>query len=240
MNILVQGTANTTLSGFQRAAEAEGHTWIWWEENHTPAFDVFDDVKPDMLFCMENVSRATQKCVAEFNIPFVCGDSKQPFKFSVSNQMMDFERLVDAHIYHMVDEIDPALECDIGVVCEPCPLVLNLCRNIGEYNIKIMGDTPWSAIQYLGVGSMHDKARLYQSCRVAVVDSTLEMMRAIACGAIVVDTRDNHPQTLCGEEAVRTYANMMDITKLVKTTQDNMLPGHTYDDAFKTIMETIS
>ena len=259
MKILAQAVPDNTIAGFQRAAEHDGHTWVWWEEQHTPTFDVFDEVKPDMLFFMET-TRSLEKCVVEHNVHTIQGDANNPFTFRLKTTtskepyVFPCDRLVDAHMFCPGDK-DDAYICDIGITCEPCSIGVNLCYPVGNVSVKVMCETPWGVPQYLGNGSLADKCALYRSANIIVVDSMMEAMRVMSCGSIPVSVNPevslSIKQTEPEEDELhlifcpQTAPDVIDFhTTMTKTNQgvkvydglQTCLMGHTYDDALKVIM----
>ena len=242
MKILAQAVPNNTTAGFQRAAEAAGHTWIWWEERHTAAFDVFDEIKPDIMFLMEP-SRAITKCIKERPIVVVRGLYNEPFTFMVNNQSFPCGRLVDKHIFCLGDT-SPAYLCDIGITCQPHPIGIKLCRDIGAANIKIICNTAWGVVQYLGAGSLENKKDLYRSSSIVLVDSLLEAMRVAACGSVPINVGkrfvDQEFYERCLEaddvEEVWQHYNNKTCQHVSRTNLASCIAGHTYDDALGVIL----
>jgi hypothetical protein len=140
MNILAQGVPGNTFAGFQRAIQHDSHKWVWWEEHHTPAFDVFDEFQPELIMLMD-ISRPMAKCIEEFQIPVVKGNHEQPFVFAIGDLEIDFHYLVDSHAFSL-GEPNPEYQCDIGIMCEPNPLGLHLCQQ-EPYSVKVMNETAW-------------------------------------------------------------------------------------------------
>jgi hypothetical protein len=244
MKILAQAIPNNTIAGFQRAAEAAGHTWIWWEERHTPAFDVFDEVQPDMVMLME-LNRPLSKCIKERKPAVVQGFEHKPFTFEVNNVPLECERLVDSHMFNPGDP-DPAFECVIGIVSGPTPVGLNLCFET-EMGIKIMSETPWPVHQYLGVPSLVNKRQLYRSSQVVLVPSMVEAMRVIACGSVPIScnpAQELHEEiTFMDAEEVADFAHQMVINPQIREDVLGKLRkltvNRTYDTALNTIMENV-
>lgn len=189
MKVLAQGVPGCTYAGFKRAVEVEGGTWIWWQEQHTPAFDVFDEVNPDAIFCMET-SRALSKCILEFS-PIVIKGQPDPFTFDVgSDKTVDFQRLYDAHIFGLTEPF-PAHRSHAVIAADVCQIGLQICYNAIEADIKVISETSWPVSQYMGRASVQQKAELYASTGAVVTDSAIEAMRAIACGAGAIVIGDN-------------------------------------------------
>lgn len=52
-------------TGWGHVFQALGHEFHWWEQERKPAFDVFDEVRPDLfLGTTFDLDRATYKCIA--------------------------------------------------------------------------------------------------------------------------------------------------------------------------------
>jgi len=244
MKILAQAVANNTVAGFQRAAEAAGHKWVWWEEQHTPAFDVFDELQPDVLFFME-ANRALLKCIQEFSPHMVQGFFHTPFEFDVNGQRLRCERLVDTHIFCAGDP-DPAYECSVGIVCPPNPLGLSLCNQLGKLNVKIVCEQPWPVAQYLGYGSLMTKRDLYRHSTIVMVPDLLEAMRVIACGSIPYAT-DSTVNELTGiqvePDELTDWIHQLEINPQIRNETikqlQKLVVNRTYDTALTTISEAI-
>lgn len=248
MKILAQGSPGSTIAGFRLAAEAAGHQWIWWEEHHTSAFDVFDEVQPDMVMFMD-MTRPLSKCIKEHQKPTIQGFREKPFTFEVNRVVMDCERLVDSYIFNKCEgptSYDvPVFACTFGIVARPNPVGLHLCYR--EKGVKVMSDDPWPVHQYLGVPSLMDKRDLYRSATVVVIDNMIEAMRVIGCGSIPVSCNDS--QEL---HELIPYMNANKISGFVKemlVSPDyrrelldelpSLLVNRTYETAFTTILESL-
>ncbi len=250
MKILAQGVPGNTYSGFQRAAEAAGHTWHWWEEQHTATFDVFDEVKPDLVFHMKP-TRSLVKCLHLTDVPTVQGTEVKQFNFRINDCIVKkFERLVDKHIFNPGNP-HPAYTCDIGIVTPPTPLGLQLCENIGEFNVKIMHEQPWNiTTQYLGVGSLQDKRDLYRSSKLVLVDSVLEAMRVASCCSYPINFYEFYDDikialacdlVTCKRdvEAIIQFHCTASYQFQKREELDECLKGNSYDDALNQIMEKL-
>jgi len=251
MKILAQAIPGNTYAGFSRAAEAAGHSWVWWEERHTPAFDAFDEIGPELLFYMD-MTRAMQKCVDVDGVATVQGLMDDQFRFIVGDQGLQCNYLVDTHMFNK-GEVHPALFCDIGIACAPNPLGLKLCNGFA-INIKILYEQGWPTTQYLGAGSLSDKRDLYRSSNVVLVDDPLEAIRVIACGSIPVTSNKDMSTTLLKHGVLVPYyddahelydfhdeiilANEHQGERLREDLQKT-LKGHSYDDALTVIMENL-
>jgi hypothetical protein len=255
MNILAQAIPGNTYAGFQRAVQNDGHRWVWWEEDNTPAFDVFDEVRPDIVFCTSWTS-SLNKCVNEFNVTSVFGDKNIPFVFVVrkSNNTIttfNFEYLVDNLIYYVDDEPPMnALACDVGVACRPNKTALNLCADPRELNIKIISETPWSVSQYLGFMSIHQKREFYRASSIVMVDDVTEAVKVMACGSLPVSVIPIDSltvwHTIDHTDIIDYIYNVIDSTTLYKLMYANTVLGfnqqlehHSYVDAWSTIKRTL-
>ena len=253
MKILAQGIENNTIAGFERAAVANGYKWIWWEEKHTPTFDVFDEVQPDIVFVMKR-TRAIDKCLRERQLPFVEG-TEHPFQFyAYANPDMEGKKrcflecdaLVDSHMF-CSDVLNPEFQCDIGICCEPNPIGLQICEDIGLLNIKIMSETQWSAPQYLGIPTLEQKRDLYRSSTMVLVDSILEAARVASCGSVPVFLGEIPPENKFGQWCLqaRDVSDIMDyynveqyrITSKYQLSQ--YLSTCSYDVALKVLLDGI-
>jgi hypothetical protein len=242
MKILAQAIPENTMSGFQRAAEHAGHKWIWWEEQHTPAFDAFDEIKPDLVMLMR-FTKPLSKCLIESGIPIVMGYFDSPFSFNINEERgLDCERLVDAHMFSPGD-VHPAYICPLGIVSNPSPMGLHLLDKIDC--VKIMCEEAWPSYQYLGIPTMMDKRDLYRSSSVVLIHDMIEAMRVIACGSIPIsdadDLHDDIPGMTSGEladfvhEMVRNPQTHEEITQHLQ----RLTVNRTYDTALNTILESI-
>lgn len=249
MNILAHATPGNTYGGFRLAAEAQGHKWVWWEESHTPAFDVFDELKPEMVFFMDP-PRALQKCVLEYDTMTVQGYPDQPFSFTAGTKKIENSGLVDNHIFCPGDA-HPAYLCEIGIVCEPNPIGLELCRFVGHHNIKIMCEEPWPLPQYLGIGTLENKRDLYRSAKVVLVSDMLEAMRVIACGALPISNNEylseqfaihlseTIPYVTTAEEVLHCYDKGINIDYWAQhiDSLQHTISSNTYDNVLTKILE---
>lgn len=193
MKILVQGIKNNHVAGFQYYAEQRKHQWVWWEESHTPAFDVFDEVKPRLYIGVGEQSIAVQRCLRETNVPSII--EIEPFNYVVRTSYEQLPNiigeglncgiLVNDRVYQP-QEPDPKFACDIAY-CGPLnPMVMQLCYPIGKYHIKIAGECRWPVAQYIGMITLAQKIKLYNSAKAVYTDDMEEAIRAIACNTLVL------------------------------------------------------
>ncbi len=67
MRILCQRFSNALyyiMKGWQDVLEGIGHEWVWWPTGK-PAFDVFDELQPDIFIGTLDIDRAICKCIAQ-------------------------------------------------------------------------------------------------------------------------------------------------------------------------------
>ena len=250
MRVLAQGVAGCRYQGFQRAVEATGCQWTWWQEEHTPAFDVFHEIEPDVVFCM-NRTRALSKCIMANKTLLIQGNEQEPFKFEVGpDKIIDFSRLVDTHVFNPQAAMSPAYVSDVCIVGKPTAICLKLCMDC-DINIKIVGDDKWAVSQYLGVASLTQKQQLYSSSHVVVVSNTVEAMRVIACQSAILATVGTD-ETLGPEFdtfEVKDIEDLLRIINIGRTNNDkkraliedsaNLLNRKSYDFAWNYITQEI-
>jgi len=245
MKILAQAVAGNTIAGFQRAAVAAGHEWRWWDERREATFDVFDEHEPDAVFIMAS-TRAINKCVQEHNTVVIRGSEDTPFTFTVRDSEFPCGRLVDTHIF-CHGHAHPAYECEIGITCSPHPIGLQLCKNIGEHNVKIVCEQTWGCVQYLGRGSLENKRDLYRSSTLVLVDDLAGAMRVAACGSVPVNIGPGFDNVDFAERCLEAdtvkevlrFLNDKQCQRASKTNLDSCLKGHSYDDALSVILKEI-
>lgn len=182
MKILVHGKTGNLFGGFQPQAEKAGHQWIWWEEEHTPAFDIFEKIKPGLFIGDENQSRAVQKCLIKDNVPAIFQFDNN-FSFGTDNgNVAHYPLLVDTVNYYPECPGSPELICDLACCEEPHDAVLNCTFWIGYNNVKIFSPIHWPIAQYLGNADNATKLRLYRSARWVFANTAVELSRAIGAG----------------------------------------------------------
>ncbi len=254
MNILAQAIPGNTYAGFQRAVQNDGHRWVWWEEGNTPAFDVFDEVSPDVVF-YTSLTRALSKCIRRFKTTCVYSNRKTPFIFVMVNgrehiatKTFDFEYLVDNLTYYVNDEPPAvALTCDVGVACRPNKTALNLFADPRELNVKVVSETPWSVSQYLGFMSIHQKREFYKASSVVMVDDVMEAVKVMACGSLPVSVIPIDSPTVWHtanyiEIVDYVYNVVQDSVSTYKNTVSQLrrqLERHSYVHAWSTIKRTL-
>ena len=246
MKILAQ-TIGNELSGFEAAAKHQGHEWIWWEEQHTPAFDVFDEVRPEVVFLSGDQSDALQSCYAEFRPKYVITHPDTPFDFTVQGTVPDYIKfrpgLVDAHMFR-TGKPSPAYLTILCAVCPPNPVILGYCEDLGR-SIKIIHEEQWQVAQYLGRGSLDDKRQLYQSAGFSFVSTHMEALRAMACGSIAIsDTlKDLGLPLMKTTHGLLSFMGEVMENAQMSSTRDQQQKlfqdNNSYDIAFTMIMEKL-
>jgi len=248
MKILVQAVKGNHLHGFKSLFEAKKHQWIWWEESHTPAFDVFDELQPDLFIGYGEVSRAVIKCLKMYSYKTKVMCQIGPYTYVVKGETLSFPFLVNTEVHHAGAD-DNKLACDIGCCEPPHPYLLSLCHPVGKFKIKILGDTPWPVPQYIGLANWSDLVKLYQSASLVFANDIEEIGRAMACGALCLTANEEASKLLqehivfvdCKEALYdechqlltsRTGERVSIVQNALRYIYDNNL---TYEHAFKQI-----
>lgn len=183
MKILVRGIIGNHVHGFQNLFEKAGHKWIWWEENHTPAFDAFDEIRPDIFIGCGSNTTAIDKCLASYrNVRTMMQIA--PYTFEINGTKLAYPTLVDQYV-HRVGPINKRLSCDIACVELPHPHLLHICTE-SKLIVKISGHSPWPIPQYIGVMTGPEMVSLYQSAKAVYANTPEEAGRAIACGSLCI------------------------------------------------------
>lgn len=178
MKILVQAVPKNHLFGFKDLFEARKHQWVWWEETHTPAFDAFDEIRPDLFIGTGQPSKALLKCIEVYK-PAVMVQSG-PYTYEIAGIELAYPLLVNASV-HQPAAPNPALSCDIACCEEPHPHLLSLCKFIDKFDIKILGNYQWPVPQYLGIAPWQQLVQLYQSASIVYANTLEEAGRAMGC-----------------------------------------------------------
>lgn len=195
MNLLVQVGENLHFGGFKPFFEKLGYTWVPWEERHTPAFDVFDEVKPTLFLGDYKRSDALQRCLSEYNIPSVL--EQNPFEFHVGLNH-DFPREKQCFRYLILVEdkqgegIGSGFECEISCCELITPFIEKVCFPIGKFNVKVTQKFPHSLPQYIGRISNQQKLQLYRASKIGFANSIDEIANIIGCGVICLTNSDGN------------------------------------------------
>lgn len=210
MKILVQAVKDNHLYGFKSLFEAKRHQWVWWEENHTSAFDAFDELQPDLFIGCGSPSRAIQKCLQSYRTRTRAIFQVGPYTYSIGEHELYFPFLVNQDV-HKPGTPNPKLVCDIGCCESPHPYLINMCHPLGKFNIKILGDERWPVPQYLGKAQWSELVQLYQSSTIVFANKVEELGRAIACGAVCI-TANSKAATVFGNTVIHVDSKetMMD------------------------------
>ena len=174
MKILAQTTPGCLYSGFKKCAEKSGHKWIWWDIKHTPAFQVFKDINPDMFIsCYSQAdNKDIDRCLRYFNPKIVMIQNGNKFDFGINGIGLSYPILFDTNTNYGRPPLS-YMECDLASVGEEDAFVQNLCYPIGKYNIKVFGPQKWSVPQYMGTLSYEGKLSLFNSAK-AIFSNKLE------------------------------------------------------------------
>lgn len=210
MKILVQAVKDNHLYGFKELFEARNHQWIWWEPEHTAAFDVFSEVRPELYIGIEEpnqVGRGIAKCLGRYRPATMFQIGPYTYEFQTAN--LSYPVLVDS--VHVPATPHPEFICDIGCCEEPSLPLLHLCQYHKRFKIKILGDNPWPVPQYLGQATWQEKVVLYQSAKMVYANTVEEAGRALACKKLCITTnpvvRDKLNQTVYFSDDAETLAD---------------------------------
>lgn len=201
MKFLVEYANNSKLYGLANSAMASGHDWIWWSNDTCPAFDVFEIEKPNVFCHVNNLDRATLKCLKQYNTTELL--VSETFSFDVLNlqkntqERLDFGPLVDTIVFNEKSKAEDKYSCDIAIVCEENKdnnIVFELCENIGEHNIKIFSNSPWRVPQYMGNRNKIDIASLFNSSKFVIVSSEDDAIKVVACNKAIPICLNKHTE----------------------------------------------
>ena len=176
MKILAQDNKYEVYA-FQYWARSEGHKWISWNEQHTPAFDVFYKERPDIYIGPIANNSATEACIKQNQTKHI--KVHDYFQFEINDMSINYDFLIDTHNWKRVSE-DEYLTCEVGI-CNaqpPDPKIYELCKT---HKVKILGRYQWPIPQYLGLSSVTDERSLYSSCQAAYVQNYVELAHALGC-----------------------------------------------------------
>lgn len=264
MKILVHGKVGNLYGGFQPQAEKAGHQWIWWEEAHTPAFDAFETVKPDLFIGDKEQSRAVMKCLAHYHVKPIFQFGNE-FCFGLDKETVcRYPLLIDTVNYYPECPGLPEFACNLACCEEPNDAVIASCIEIYHANIKIFSPVRWPVMQYLGNINNANKLRLYRSARWVFANTAVELSRSIGAGtpcitcnkklwegieqhALFIDNETNPTKGYCdlmgfisvyGDKDTEMYNSNK---KLVLESQQYVLTDMklTYERAWADLMELI-
>lgn len=200
MKILANAIPNNTYGDFSNSIK-KNDEWFWWSENNKPAFDIFDEIKPDVVFTMSGgVSQALKKCIEEFNPKVIYGYYKKPFVFMVQDgddsNIYDFEKLVDDKTFKNVEKIrgieesiQRLLTVQVLITGQQSPELTNIIYDF-KPNIRVLSEYKWNVTGYLGNPSKREKCVAYNLSDYVFVDSVTEAMRVIRCKSLPITHLD--------------------------------------------------
>lgn len=247
MKILVQAIKGNHLYGFKNLFEANRHQWIWWEEEHTPAFDAFDELQPDLFIGYGEPSRAVKKCLKKYQGKIRFMFQTGPYTYQIKDKTFSCRPFLVNKLIHHPGKLNKKLECDIACCEGPHPYFTSLCRPVGKFSIKIISESLWQVPQYIGAPRWEDQVSLYQSATLVFATTAEEIGRAMACGTpcittntedifggnvIVVDSKEDMFDQCHQLLTSRKYELKEMSNKGLKFIDDNKL---TYDHAFEKI-----
>ena len=204
MKVLIHVKSNSSfhneMINWARVLQSIDCEVTMWDLDTKPAYDVFDEVQPDIFIGNSNVftegRQSVVRCLAEFQDKLkivmkedYVGDPVEveiPFKIDLqyvgclsyyreNPTMEDIPLAANIFDYHD-NPPDPTISSDLCYINmdreieQPVPYILPLCFPIGRYNIKIFDTLGWSNYAYMG-GVNHDTAcRAINSTRRLIVN----------------------------------------------------------------------
>jgi hypothetical protein len=179
-------TKDPFFAGLQHDIVDAGHEWYWWPTGK-PAFDVFDEEKPDVVITTE-LTTSMLKCWND-NIIAVQPNAERT-QIRVNNKEFVLNPMVDTHAYQHTEPVDH-LRCELARVGPINDVVRRLCYPVGKYNIKIFGDDNgggYGVAQYLGKITHQEECQVYASALMTYVETIEEALKVVACGGCPVTT----------------------------------------------------
>jgi len=154
-----------------------GHTWIEWDESHTPAFDVFYEAKPD-LYIGPELNRPIRKCIEKYKTPYLEVFEDFTYYNSATQSTYSYDFLIDNVQWYREDKLDE-FYCTLACCnVQPTSSIYDL---INDYHVKILGTYAWPVPQYIGLCSLAQQRQLYSSAKAAYVQNKQEMCKAMGC-----------------------------------------------------------
>lgn len=157
-------------AGLLAAFNKGGHDFIVWNPVEKSAFDVFDEVEPEVFIAGATTmaNRAVAKCIEE----------RRPRGKLKTVDMDTIAPAGDTSLFHRVEKRRD-LSCDVAHVGPFNSLLLPLCDQSSPFRVKICGPSPWPIPQY--VGPINDKTLpyLYASAMTSVSFGDLETVYQI-------------------------------------------------------------
>ena len=163
---------------------------LFWNHQHKPMLDMFDEIKPDIVFLHESqIDQAFLMACHQFDFKYVLL-SENPLppqlvkspnailthplfidKFSTNDHVIKLQPMASVTEIHNA-EYSEELACDILVNTTGVQLndeINNILSYLSiAYNIKIIGDNPVFLPQYLGRVNMVERANFIASCKVMI------------------------------------------------------------------------
>lgn len=212
------------IAGFHDLAVADGHKWVWWDNE--PAFDVFDRVDPNLVILDSGkLDGAIFKRIGEYKngIPTIRVaqlSSEVLFHVGTGPLTMKFQgircpAIVDTKVF-VEGKICEELKCDLAMVGMPNKHIKQLLYPVGKYNIKIFGEHRWPGIvQYMGNVELEEQRNIYKSASLCYADTPQEAVKIVACGGCVISL-EKSVQNALGEffiaEDIEHLSLLMDMS----------------------------
>jgi len=187
------------VMGLAMAFDKLGHETFLWQD--TPAFDIFDEINPDVFVLTTKADRAMEKCIEE-RPDMHTMIQVDPNMWILDGEETEFPNVVDDISFHHV-EPNPNMASDITYIGSPNPMIMSLAYPIGKFNLKIFGPHPWPIPQYLGFIGTDEHCQAYSSAKIVFVTNMTEALRAINCKAFCLTDREDIAEELdmnCVEE----------------------------------------
>ena len=173
------------IMGLAVAFEKLGHETFLWQ--NTPAFDIFDEINPDVFILTTKADRAMEKCIEARPDMHTMVQVDQNI-WILDGEEMELPNVVDDITFHHVDP-NPHMESDVVYIGSPNPMVMSLAWPVGKFNLKIFGPWTWPIPQYVGFVQTEEHCQAYSSTKIAFVTNIVEGMRAINCKAFCLTDR---------------------------------------------------
>ena len=184
-----------------------------WDLENKPAYDVFDEIQPDIFIGNSNVftdgRQSVVRCLAEYQdkVKIVMkedytGDPIEveiPFNidlqyvgcedhYRADPTLEDIPLAANIFDYHEQPP-NPTISSDLCYINmdheaqQPHPYILPLCFPIGKYNIKIFDVIPWSNYCYMGGAQHHTACKAINSTKRLIVNSVTNNVSQIVWDA---------------------------------------------------------
>ncbi|GAF93258.1 unnamed protein product, partial [marine sediment metagenome] len=194
-------SADNFFAGLQYDIVETGHEWYWWTKDK-PTFDVFDEVKPDVLMTTQ-ITPSILKCLND-NIVVIIYNEKTN-TLTVNDTQLALEALVDTNAFKITQPSEE-FACEVACVGKPDDTIRKLCYPIGDFHVKIFGDDSgggYGLPQYLGRVTHEEECQIYASALFTYIDNTRDALKVIMCGGHAISTN----------ESLEQYADIVDSYK---------------------------